>query len=164
MHLPKVLRPRTKPAPRLFSAPRIHAPKTRTLRLIEGLVLISVLTGTIVSFLNSRNFSLTAFLEQLPRILTPRQASESGRPKDASFEEKILFELQKISLSVEETSKTAEGNLLVITKDNTKVYFASDKDPSSQVRTLQTVLAKARIESKKIRRVDFRFENLVVEN
>jgi len=94
--------------------------------------------------------------------LAPKQASRSA-PKARTFEETVIAELKKLSIEPQSSQQTSEGNLLITTKEKMALYFDSKKDPVSQVKTLQTVLAKARIESKKIRRVDFRFENTVIE-
>jgi hypothetical protein len=163
MRLPRL--PRKNPVQRIpqeFSAGKVHTPRLRFLRWLEGFLILLVLVGTALLFLNRKEISLQEILRRVPATLSPKQASVSS-PLETSFEDSLLAELGLVSIEVQKSEPTAEGNLLVTSKDKTQFYFDTKKDPASQVRTLQTVLAKARIESKKIRRVDFRFEKLVVE-
>lgn len=163
MRLPRIFRKnRAKRVPEQFSARAVHAPKIRFLRGIEVFVIVSVLAGTALLFLNYKKISLSELLERIPATLAPKQASRSA-PKARTFEETVIAELKKLSIEPQSSQQTSEGNLLITTKEKMALYFDSKKDPVSQVKTLQTVLAKARIESKKIRRVDFRFENTVIE-
>ena len=58
--------------------------------------------------------------------------------------------------------KQTAGYAVIKSKEGVEVIISEDKDLDFQVRTLQTLLSKAKIEKRILLLVDFRFEKLVV--
>ncbi len=148
--------------PKQFQVTQIHKPKANLLRLFEILIILAVMGGTIFLFFNHRQVSWQGIVSSFQSLLTPKQATSSSK-KEISFEDRLLSDLAKNSFKVKSYSLTQESNYLIVIDQGTKIYFDSKKDSASQVRTLQTLVAKARIEDRQLRRVDFRFEKPVVE-
>lgn len=66
-------------------------------------------------------------------------------------------------LEVDRIERTSENDLLLFSKNGVVVFFDDQKSLDDQVATLQTLLTKARIDNKALKKVDFRFEKIVVE-
>ena len=56
-----------------------------------------------------------------------------------------------------------ENDISVKAKNGPTILFSTKKSLTDQVSTLQTLLTKAKIDNKAIKKVDFRFEKIVVE-
>lgn len=160
MKLPAVNNFRRKPAP-IFSPGEVHRPKRRFFYLIEVFLVILVLGGTTAAFVSFKGGAIGNFFRSLPARFTPQQEEKKQTPQ-VSFEDQLKIELAKASLNFDRFEKTNEGNyLVVIGKSN--IFFNQSKDSASQVSTLQTLLSKAKIEGRQVKKVDFRFEKLIVE-
>ena len=57
----------------------------------------------------------------------------------------------------------SDGSFAVTLQDGGEVILSSKKDIGSQLTSLQLVLSRLTIEGKKLKRLDFRFDNPVVE-
>lgn len=165
MKIPKLFlrrkTPKKTPA-KIFTARSVHKPKEKFLRFFEVMVILLVFLGTLFALYSSQRTRITGFLNQIPKFLTPKQASQSVAPKVA-FDESLKIALRRDSIAFQAVSLTAQGDYLVDVSGGLKIFFSSKKDSNDQVSTLQTLLAKAKIEGKQIKKVDFRFENIVVE-
>jgi hypothetical protein len=160
MNLPKVQNFRRRAAP-IFSPGEIHRPKLRFLKLVEVLLIVLVLGGTTAAFINFKGDAVKNFFQSLPSKFSPQQEKKEVEVP-VSFEDQLKINLVAASLKADTFQKTTEGDFLVgIGKTN--IFFDDGKDSASQVSTLQTVLSKAKIEGRQIKKVDFRFENVVVE-
>ena len=87
--------------------------------------------------------------------------------QNKSFEDsgtlvKNLIDEYKI-FEVGSVRESGNDSLEVTSKNNILVIFSLKKDLSGQVRTLQTVSTKAKIENRNLKKVDFRFEKIIVE-
>src|SRR3989344_6420033 len=155
-------RAKIKALPRVFSIQKVHHPKIRFLAAIEVILILIVILGKAVGFLNFKKISPAKFFGNLPLTLVPKQATESVQ-KRVSFEEQVKSLLKDSSAVVAKSETTAEGSLLITAGEGTKIYFNASRDTAEQVTTLQTVLSKAKIDGKQVKKVDFRFDKLVVE-
>lgn len=147
----------------VFSVDKKHAWRDQLLRWV-GLGLVGlVLVGTVGWLLVSSNFSAGKTFENLVQQLKP-EVSKKQEIKIASKEEelKLLIEKSK-ALEIESLTKTAEGDLSLKAKSGPQVIFAVEKSLTDQVATLQNLLTKAKIDNKALKKVDFRFEKIVVE-
>ena len=86
---------------------------------------------------------------------------------DQINDNKILFSLQIINLLLKSdfaptNVRFVNGDVTIYNLQEAVAIFSADKSPQSQADTLQQVLSKAKIESKKIIKIDLRFENPIV--
>lgn len=146
----------------VFEVKKKHSWRVNLIRLLEiGLILI-VLFGTVVWLLSQSNFSLEKLFQDVKGKLQPKiTAKKVISQKDQKQDLQTLLESEKV-FEIESINDVQNG-LEVKSKNSATVVFAKDKDLSNQVRTLQTLLAKAKIENKSVKRVDFRFEKIVVQ-
>jgi len=151
---------REKTLSKVFSAPKIHS-KTKLARLaVEVLIVLIVLVGTGVTLFWPSNFSLQQTLESLKGTLSLKK--EKVETKGLSIEEQVRFLADEKVINIASLEKSPQGFLTVKDKDGLVVIFSSGKELETQVRTLQTLLTKAKIEKRVVSLVDFRFEKLVV--
>ena len=147
----------------LFTVKKKHAWREQLVRLIGfGLVLV-VLLGTGIWLLMSANLSLGGFLSKQLQKLRPEVKQEEVKKATTKAEELQTLIADNKVLEVQSLTMTAEGDLLLQSKSGTVVIFAVKKSLTDQVATLQTLLTKAKIDSKALKKVDFRFEKVVVE-
>ena len=147
----------------IFEVKKKHAWRGKFIRGVEIAALVLVVLGTIAWLLLSSNFSPNKLFANLANVLKQKIASEEAKKKLSKIEqlnwqlkEKKLFEVK----SVEET---AEGDFQVKSAKDQVVFFSREKNFDEQVSTLQTLLAKAKIEGKGFKKADFRFSKVVVE-
>jgi hypothetical protein len=73
--------------------------------------------------------------------------------------EKIL---DKENLNYLSVSENKDGSFLIFLKDGGEVILSSKKDIKSQLSSLQLILSRLTIEGKKLKSLDFRYDNPVV--
>ncbi len=147
----------------IFKVKKKHAWRDRFIRGIEICALVLVILGTIVWLLFSSKFSLTDFVKNLGNSLKPKIASESARKNLSEVDQiKKLLEGKKL-FDINSIEKTKEGDFQVNSMKGETFIFSNEKNLEEQVSTLQTLLAKAKIEGKSLKKVDFRFSKVVVE-
>lgn len=124
------------------------------------MIVTFVVLGTVaLVFFYQRN-NLASLVKQIGTVFTPKSAPK--QETKTSFEDELTNRLAKSKIESQTLTKTEEGNYSLLL-NKIKISFSSSKDPDRQVSTLQTLLAKAKIDGKAIKKIDFRFENLVVE-
>lgn len=99
--------------------------------------------------------------ENIPTIFLPQGTKVET---DKINDNKILFSLQIINLLLKSDFAPANvrfvnGDVTIYNLQEGVAIFSTEKSPQSQADTLQQVLSKAKIESKKIIKIDLRFEN-----
>ena len=70
--------------------------------------------------------------------------------------------LQKQKISYLSTSLSSDGSTIIMLKDGGEVILSSKKDIGSQISSLQLILSRLTIEGKRLKILDFRFDNPVV--
>jgi len=70
--------------------------------------------------------------------------------------------LSKLNLKGE-ILKVSDGEILVWLTDGPKVAFSSKKELTFQVGSLQLILSRAKIEGKRLKRIDLRFDKPIIE-
>ncbi|MEK7551707.1 MAG: hypothetical protein AAB532_03855 [Patescibacteria group bacterium] len=70
--------------------------------------------------------------------------------------------LEKENISFGKVSTNSDGSLSVKLKDESEIIFSSKKSVASQITSLQLMLSRLTIEGKKLKSLDFRFDNPVV--
>lgn len=146
----------------IFQVEKKHGQRNRLLRFFEVLVIFLVVIGTIVWVLAANKFSFGDFVADIADKIRPK-TSTSAPTRQLSKEEQIRQLVSKNSLfEIVSTTKTAEGDFEVLAKDGLIVVFSGIKDLEQQLSTLQTLLTKAKIDNKSLKKVDFRFDKTVV--
>jgi len=59
-------------------------------------------------------------------------------------------------------SSSSDGSFVVVLADGGRIILSSKKDIKSQISSLQLILSRLTIEGKKLKTLDFRFDNPVV--
>lgn len=75
---------------------------------------------------------------------------------------KVEEELEKQNISFGKVLSNSDGSLSVKLKNESEIIFSSKKDVKSQITSLQLMLSRLTIEGKKLKSLDFRFDNPVV--
>lgn len=71
-------------------------------------------------------------------------------------------ELEKSNISFKSVQAKQDGSLLIELSDGGSIIFSQKKDIKNQISSLQLVLTRLTIEGKKLKSLDFRFNNPVV--
>jgi hypothetical protein len=71
-------------------------------------------------------------------------------------------ELEKSNISFKTVSASSDASLVVHLINGSVVILSSKKDIKSQISSLQLILSRLTIEGKKLKSLDFRFDNPVV--
>ena len=144
-----------------FVAPKTHRRKRLIRVVIEVSVIVAVLLGTILSLVRFSNFSFEKAGEKLLNTVSLREPTYKTS-KETTFEEKIEQLIDGKILDIVSIEETKEGNFEIKSKEGVVVVVSGNKDLDFQARTLQTLLAKAKIDKRQVVLVDFRFDKLVV--
>ncbi|MCL5411134.1 MAG: hypothetical protein M1150_00080 [Patescibacteria group bacterium] len=146
-----------------ISKPNKHK-RLRFKLIINGLVIVLLFTISVVG--------VNIFRPTLPKVsldfITQRLVSSLPKntiaevKKEKSFEEQIAEQLNPDLFKMKET-KAVEAGVEFDSAEGMQAIFSKQKDPTEQVTSLQTVLSRARIDGRKVKKIDFRFDKLVVE-
>ena len=80
----------------------------------------------------------------------------------ASQDPLLESQLQKANVPFLAISLNSDGSSVVLLKDGGEVILSSKKDIKSQISSLQLILSRLTIEGKRLKILDFRFDNPVV--
>lgn len=146
----------------VFQVKKKHSWRGRLVRLLEVLLIVLVLLGTLVWYLVSSHFSFNNFFKSAVQLLSIKvektkvikQQTDQDKLKSA-IEESKVFEIESI--------KGVQGGFEVKSKSGLIVDFSKEKNFDESIRTLQTLLAKAKIDNKTVKQVDFRFDKIIVK-
>ena len=144
-----------------FVVPKTHRRQKLIRVAIEVLVIVSVLIGTLLSLVRVSNFSFEEATEKFLNTVSLREPAYKTAKK-TTFEGKIEQLIDGKVLKIVSIEETKEGNFEIKSKEGVIVVIAENKDLEFQARTLQILLAKAKIEKRQVALVDFRFDKLVV--
>ena len=147
----------------VFTVKKKHAWRDQILRWVSIFLIVSVLLGTLVWVGLSSNFSYERFFTEVLSRIKP-EIKQEAKIKPSSKEEELrqLIDSDK-TFEIESLTNTPEGDILIKAKNGPTIIFSSKKSLTDQVTTLQTLLTKAKIDNKALKKVDFRFEKIVVE-
>lgn len=134
----------------------------RKVLVLEIALILLVLGGTAFGLIRVLEFSPEKFLQDTldnfaprPQVVVERKAEEDKAFLIIDSLPKELFTLDK------ETARSSE-HLVLVSKQGTTAVFSLTKNIESQLNTLQNLLTAAKINKRKVKKVDFRFEKLVV--
>ncbi len=69
--------------------------------------------------------------------------------------------LTKIDIKPE-IARVSKEEIVVFLKEGPEVVFSSQKEPAAQVGSLQLILSRTKIEGKRLKRIDLRFDKPVI--
>ena len=144
-----------------FETQKKNSSKKKFVNFFEILLITFVVLGTALWLLISSHFSFQTLFANALRTLTPQVSTE--KKTAPQIPEETVKKLLNGTLEVTSTSRTEDGSLQVATKNNLVIIFSLKKDLAGQVRSLQTILAKAKIDNKTIQKVDFRFSKTIIQ-
>lgn len=75
---------------------------------------------------------------------------------------KVEEELERFNIPFGKVTANSDGSLTVKLRDESEIIFSSKKNVLSQITSLQLMLSRLTIEGKKLKSLDFRFDNPVV--
>lgn len=141
--------------------PKIHRKKRRWRLVIEFLFIGAVVVGSLVTFLQFSDVSFDGTLDKFKEVLSIQRETPSSKP-GVSTEEKIKDIYDKKILKITSINDSNPEFITFKSQEGTTVVLSTSQDLEEQSKTLQSVLAKAKIEGKRVSLVDFRFDKLVV--
>lgn len=147
----------------VFTIQKKHAWRDQIIRWVSVGLVIVVLAGTLIWLLVSARFSFGNFFSDQIQRLKPEIKQEKVKENLTPEQELIILIEERKVLQIDSISQTAEGDLQLRSKEGTVVIFAVEKSLTDQLTTLQTLLTKAKIDNKALKKVDFRFEKIVIE-
>jgi hypothetical protein len=147
--------------PKVFSPKRSQIPKLTALKTVEIVLILVVLVGTIAVFSSiGKTFKNISF-GKIGNLFAPQVPVETNTQEDTTGN--LKKKLENESISVKEIKQLSSGDFVVVTQNEIILEISGEKDLDIQVRALQNILAKAKIEERGIKRIDFRFEKVIVE-
>src|SRR3972149_7317735 len=153
-----------RPGVPVFEIKKKFSWKETLLRLLEVVLIVVVIGGTAFWLLLASGFSFEKLFSDFLGKLKPAVTLEQNKSfEDSGTLVKNLIDEYKI-FEVGSVRESGNDSLEVTSKNNILVIFSLKKDLSGQVRTLQTVSTKAKIENRNLKKVDFRFEKIIVES
>lgn len=101
-----------------------------------------------------------------PKIFLPQgvEVKVDEKIKDTSvlFALKLTKNLEKSDFTPANVRITEQGDIAIYSNQEAVALFTQEKSADSQVDSLQSVIAKAKIDPSKIAKIDLRFDNPVV--
>lgn len=144
-----------KAAPKIFSPERKNRKKQFIRRLVTILLLVIIL---VLSYLIFKKY----LKDQIFTNLKAQFETKAVVNKD-NFATRVVANIDPSYFRVFEANLDERGDAIVKSEDNLVALFSKDKDISSQVYSLQTVVLQARINAKKLKKIDLRFDKIYVE-
>lgn len=150
-----------KPA-REFKTKKVNRRKTRLLNWIIVLLLLFVLIGTTAPFIAKISITAVRVWDNVRSNLAfgKKVVLEPVAP---SFKDQIKAALDPAVFEIKSFKDLDDYSVEASSSSGVTAIFSNQVDVSSQVSSLQTLLVKSRIEAKKIKKIDLRFNKTVVE-
>lgn len=123
--------------------------KSRTKTAFIVLFLLSLILITIEYLYLNFSFGRTTYVSPVPKNQTSNTIA-------------LERELEKSNIPFKTISANLDGSLAVELIDGSIVIMSLKKDIKNQISSLQLVLSRLTIEGKKLKSLDFRFNNPVV--
>ena len=146
----------------VFQVKKKHSWRGRLVRLLEVLLIVLVLLGTLGWYLVSSHFSFNHFFKSAAQLLSIK-VEKTKVIKQQTDQEKLKSAIEESKVFEIESIKGVQGGFEVKSKSGLIVDFSKEKDFDESIRTLQTLLAKAKIDNKTVKQVDFRFDKIIVK-
>lgn len=146
---------------KLFSLQRKNRTNTLLFNLVVILLLLFVLISTLAPLLSSLGVSMLHAIDTIKTNLTYGQAVVN--PLEPSFSDQIKEKVDPSIFEIKEFKGIDNYSIEVTSTQGVIALFGIEKDLGNQVSSLQTLLVKSRIEAKRVKRIDLRFNKTIVE-
>ncbi len=146
----------------VFQVKKKHSWRGRLVRLLEVLLIVLVLFGTLVWYLMQSHFCFNNFFVSVSERLSIKVEQPKGK-KEQTDQEKLKSTIVESKVFEIESIKNAQEGFEVKSKTGLTVFFSKEKNFDESIRTLQTLLAKAKIDNKTVKQIDFRFDKIIVK-
>ena len=143
----------------------LKKPNTRarkTLLFFEILLVLLVLIGTAFGILKLIEFSPSNFIQQHIYKLSPVTPLSKVDEVDKSRTQLIIESLPKEVFELGKVQDESLQELRLLSNQGTLAIFSLEKDADFQLTTLQNLLTKAKINKKRVKSIDLRFDKAVV--
>lgn len=150
------------PVAKQFSSPQKNQRKHMLFNIIVTLILVVVLAGVMAPyFLNISNFMQNAFTNFKMNISPHKIAALN--PIAPNIRDVIAATADKSIFDPKDYKDIDDHTLEVTDRTGLIVLFGKETAINQQLSSLQSLLTKSRIESKRLKRVDLRFNKIAVE-
>src|SRR3989344_1841847 len=144
----------------VFTPTKEHSKKRRLIFLVEVIAVVTIASGTAIFFLIPKDFSTQNLLGTFRNIISLKKTENSLEEK--TFENLLKEAVDGKILHVTSINNSNQGFYTLESTEGLKVIFNENKALDGQVRTLQTLLSKAKIDRERVIFVDLRFDKLVI--
>jgi len=134
----------------------------RILRIVEITLIIFVVLSTIFGLVSISRLSPLDFWDEhfsriSPKILEPNAPAIRNDRSD-----QIIRNLPKEIFTFKAVEKKTDTDLVITSQQGTIASFSLTKNLDFQLTTLQNILTKAKINKRKVGKVDLRFDKVAV--
>ncbi len=143
-----------------FEKPNTKARKI--LFYVEAALILLVIVGTALGLIKIFKFSPVQFVQDNFYKVTPKTPVPLGQVEVKDKANQIIELLPDDLFTFKAVQSRTEEELWVISNQGTLVIFSLNKHAEFQLTTLQNLLTKAKINKKKVEKIDFRFEKVIV--
>jgi hypothetical protein len=145
-----------------FRINKANRRKTKLFHVLVFLLLGFVLIGTASPFVARLSVKLTQVVETIRGNLA-FEKKEAIEPLAPSFRNQIKEKVDPAVFEIKEFKEIDDYSLEAVDSRGVSAIFGNQTDLQNQVSSLQTLLVKSRIEAKKVKKIDLRFNKTVVE-
>lgn len=143
----------------------LEKPNTRARKILlffEIVLVLAVLAGIGFGVNQVLNFSPRDFISENLVKLVPIMPQTETVEKIEGEAERIIKSLPEEIFALQEEKSRTVDELSILSKQGTLAIFSLKKDVQFQLDTLQNLLTKAKINKKTIKKIDLRFDKVVV--
>ena len=137
--------------------------KNRLLGIFQLVLILVVIGGTGIWLLLNSRFSFGSFFDSVLKKIEPEFVVQQKNTSQTPSQQLRSLLSEDNLVTVTSITATTEGDLQVQSKEVPLLIFSKDKNLADQVRALQTILAQAKISNRNLKKVDFRFDKVIVE-
>ena len=134
----------------------------RALLLFEIVLVVLVLAGTAYGLVKVFEFSPVQFLEENLSYLAPKNPVDTTKAKPKDKQDILIESLPNEVFEFKEKKVETKDYVSLVSKQGTTALFSLNKDLDEQLATLQNLLTKAKINNKRIKKLDLRFDKIIV--
>ncbi len=147
---------------KLFSLQRKNRTKDLLFNLVVAVLLLFVLISTISPLLGSIGVKILHGLENVKNNLSP-QKMVAVNPLAPSFKDQVKEKVDPAIFEIKDFKEIDAYSLEATSFQGVVAVFGTHQSLDDQVSSLQTLLAKSRIEAKQVKKIDLRFNKTIVE-
>ncbi len=134
----------------------------KILLLVEILLILMVIAGTAFSLIKFLNFSPTEYFQDNIYKVAPKSPIPIPQTRVKDKEDEIIEALPEELFTLKSIESNTQDELRIISKQGTLAIFSLGKNVDSQLSTLQSLLTKAKMNKKKVKKIDLRFDKVVI--